>query len=186
MTKFKFFLNIILSMIVLGLIGWNLSDSNQSKVSIMIDDNQPNYKIGNAITHIYAQNGKLAYKLITDETFYFSSNKISLFINPLVTTYDRKNIPIWTIHANRAKLTNNNILYLYGNVQLNNLNATSDIKQILTENIIVNLITQDISSNHKVVIIGIGLRSVGMKMRGNIKTYTAELIEDVKTYYRIP
>lgn len=186
MSKFNFWLNIILTMIVLALIGWNLADFNQSKAPAMIENSQPNYQTANAVTHVYDPMGKLAYKLITDETHHFSSSKISWFINPVLTTYDTKSIPTWAIRANKAKLTSDNMLYLYGNVQVNSLNPTSDLQQILTENAIVNLITQDVSSNDKVTVIGIGLRSVGMKMRGNMRTHTAELIEDVKTYYEIP
>lgn len=186
MSKFKIWLNIILTLIVLALIGWNLADFNQSKAPLMFDNSQPNYQIGHAITHVYDPLGKLAYKLTTDETHHFSSNKISWFINPVLTTYDTKSIPTWSIRANKAKLTSDNMLYLYGNVQVNSLNSTSDLQQILTENATVNLITQDVSSDDKVTVIGIGLRSVGMKMRGNMRTRTAELMEDVKTYYEIP
>ncbi|MGP1924776.1 MAG: LPS export ABC transporter periplasmic protein LptC [Arsenophonus sp. NEOnobi-MAG3] len=186
MSKFKFCLNIILILIVLWLIGCNLADFNQSKAPFMLDNSQPNYQTGNTITHTYDSIGKLAYKLITDKTHHFSNKKITWFINPVLTTYDRNSIPTWAIRANKAKLTNDNILYLYGNVQVNSLNPTSDLQQILTENAIVNLITQDVFSDDKVTIIGIGLRSVGMRIRGNMRTHTAELIENVKTYYEIP
>ncbi|MFP3028915.1 MAG: LPS export ABC transporter periplasmic protein LptC [Arsenophonus sp.] len=186
MKKFKFYINIMLILIVLWLIGWNLSDFNQLKAPIMLDNSQPNYQIGNTITHTYDSIGKLAYKLITDKTQHFSNKKISWFINPVLTTYDTNHIPTWTIRANKAKLTNDNILYLYGNVQVSGLNPTSDLKQIFTEKAIINLITQDFFSDNKVTVIGIGLRSVGMRIRGNMKTHTAELIENVKTYYEIP
>lgn len=186
MSKFKFWLNIILTLIVLALIGWNLADFNQSKAPAVVDNSQPNYQTGNAITHVYNPMGKLAYKLITDDTHHFSSNKTSWFINPVLTAYDPKSIPTWAVRSNKAKLTNDNMLYLYGNVQVNSLNPTSNLQKILTENAIVNLINQDVSSDDKVTVIGIGLRSVGMKMRGNMRTHTAELIEDVKTYYEIP
>ncbi|MGP1956686.1 MAG: LPS export ABC transporter periplasmic protein LptC [Arsenophonus sp. NC-PE1-MAG3] len=186
MSKLKFWLNIILIMIVLVLIGWNLADFNQAKAPVILDNSQPNYQTRNAITHVYDPIGKLTYKLITDEIRHFSSDKISWLINPVLTTYNTNSIPSWIVRANKAKLTNNNMLYLYGNVQINNLNSTSDLQQILSENAIVNLTTQDVSSDDKVTVIGIGLRSVGMKIRGNMITHTAELIENVKTYYEIP
>ncbi|MGP1939419.1 MAG: LPS export ABC transporter periplasmic protein LptC [Arsenophonus sp. ET-DL9-MAG3] len=187
MKKVKFYINIILILIVLVLIGINLANFNQSKTLAIIDvnDNQPNFKIGKAITHIYTPTGKLIYKLIMDEMHRFSKNKTSLFINPILMTYETEDVPTWVIRANKAKLMNDNMLYLYGNVQVNSLNSSSNLRQILTENAIINLITKDVSSNSKVTIIGIGLRSVGMKMYGNMKTYTAELIKDVKTYYEV-
>ncbi|MGP1958475.1 MAG: LPS export ABC transporter periplasmic protein LptC [Arsenophonus sp. NC-CH8-MAG3] len=186
MSKLKFWLNIILILIVLVLIGWNLADFNQAKAPIILDCSQPNYQTRYAITHVYDPIGKLTYKLITDETHHFSSNKISWLINPVLTTYNTNNVPTWAVRANKAKLTNDNMLYLYGNVQINSLNPTSYLQEIFTENAIVNLTTQDVSSDDKVTVIGIGLRSVGMKMRSNMIMHTAELIEDVKTYYEIP
>ncbi|MGP1947669.1 MAG: LPS export ABC transporter periplasmic protein LptC [Arsenophonus sp. NC-PG7-MAG3] len=185
MIKLKFWLNIILILIALVLVGRKLADFNQAKTPVILNNSQPNYQTRNAITHVYDPIGKLTYKLITDETHHFSTNKISWFINPVLTTYNINSIPTWAIRANKAKLTNNNILYLYGNVQINSLNPSSDLQQILTENAIVNLTTQDVSSDDKVMVIGIGLCSVSMKMRGNMITHTAELIENVKTYYEI-
>ncbi|MGP1928512.1 MAG: LPS export ABC transporter periplasmic protein LptC [Arsenophonus sp. NC-WZS1-MAG3] len=186
MSKLKFLLNIILILIILVLIGWKLADFNQAKAPVIINNSQPNYQTRNAITHVYDPIGKLIYKIITDETYHFSNNKISWFINPVLTIYNINSIPTWAVRANKAKLTNDNMLYLYGNVQINSLNSTSDLQQILTENAIVNLTTQDVSSDDKVTVIGIGLCSVSMKMRGNMITHTAELIEDVKTYYEMP
>ncbi|MDT9587254.1 MAG: LPS export ABC transporter periplasmic protein LptC [Candidatus Arsenophonus melophagi] len=186
MSACKFWFNIILIIMVLALIGWNLVDFHQQKLPTMINNNQSNYQIGHAVTHVYDPMGKLAYKLITDETQYFSSNKSSFFINPVLTRYDTKSIPSWRICAKSATLTNDNMLYLHANVQVNNLNPTSDLQQILTENAIINLMTQDVSCNKKVTIIGLGFRSVGMQMQGNMKTHSIELIENVKTYYKIP
>ncbi|MGP1946509.1 MAG: LPS export ABC transporter periplasmic protein LptC [Arsenophonus sp. ER-LPS3-MAG3] len=183
--KNKIWVNVILTVIVLILIGLNSSKFNTSIKYIVIDRSQPNYQISNSITHIYTAIGKLSYKLITDEIHQFSKNKISWFINPILTTYDIMGTPIWAIRANKAKLTNTDMLYLYGNVQLNILNSNSDLQKILMENATFNLITQDFLSNNKVTIIGIGLRSVSMKMHGNMRTNTAELIKDVETYYEI-
>ncbi|AMA65005.1 Lipopolysaccharide export system protein LptC [Candidatus Arsenophonus lipoptenae] len=186
MNRFKLCLNIILTIIILSLIGWNLSSFNQSSTSIIINKNQPNYQTGNAVMHLFNPKGKLDYKLIIDKFYYFSSDKISFFINPILTIYNIKKIPTWTIRANKAKLINDNMLYLYGDIQINNLNINSELKKILMEEGIINLLTRDISSNNQVTIIGRGLKSIGMKMLGNINTNTAELIEDVKTYYEIP
>ncbi|WP_323159353.1 LPS export ABC transporter periplasmic protein LptC, partial [Pseudomonas marginalis] len=65
------------------------------------------------------------------------------------------------------------------------LSKDSQIQRISTQSAIVNLTTQDVSSEDKVTIIGLGLKSVGMKMRGNLRNRTAELIDDVNTHYEI-
>lgn len=49
----------------------------------------------------------------------------------------------------------------------------------------MNLITQDVASDDEVTLFGIGFTSEGMRMRGNLRDKTAELIEKVKTSYEI-
>lgn len=78
------------------------------------------------------------------------------------------------------------MLYLYGDVQIDSLTDDSQLQRISTENAIADLDTQDVSSDDEVTIIGVGLKSVGLKMRGNLREKRAELIEQVNTYYEIP
>ncbi len=60
--------NVILSLVVLGLIGWNLagndSDSAEDKV---INDGQPNYQTDDSVTFVYNPTGNLAYKLVSEK-----------------------------------------------------------------------------------------------------------------------
>ncbi len=95
--------------------------------------------------------------------------------------YNEAGEPTWTVKAFKARLTNDRILYLYSDVQVDSLTKESQIQRITTESAVVNLTTQDVSSDDKVTIIGHGLTC--MKMKGNLRTKTAELIEDVKTHY---
>ncbi|MGT3563413.1 LPS export ABC transporter periplasmic protein LptC, partial [Escherichia coli] len=81
---------------------------------------------------------------------------------------------------------NSKMLYLYGDVQIDSLTDDSQLQRISTENAIADLDTQDVSSDDEVTIIGVGLKSVGLKMRGNLREKRAELIEQVNTYYEIP
>lgn len=78
------------------------------------------------------------------------------------------------------------MLYLYGDVQIDSLSDDSQLQRISTDNAVANLDTQDVSSDDEVTIIGVGLKSVGLKMRGNLREKRAELIEKVNTYYEIP
>ncbi|WMY94748.1 MAG: LPS export ABC transporter periplasmic protein LptC [Arsenophonus sp.] len=185
MQTSKVFLNIILIFIILTIIGWNFSNLNKLTEPIIVDKYQPSYQIINSITHIYDHSGKLVYKLITNKTYYFSDKKSSYFIKPVLTIYNTKSIPTWKITADQAKLTDDNILYLHGNVKINSLNKNSNLKYILMKNSTINLTTQDVISNDRVIIIGNDFKTVSMKMHGNIKKQIAELNENVKTYYEI-
>ena len=68
---------------------------------------------------------------------------------------------------------------------VNSLTTTSQLEKIKTDNAEINLITQDISSDDQVTLYGANFTSEGMKMRGNLRSKTAKLIEKVKTYYEV-
>ena len=184
MSNSKKWLIIILSLIVLGLIGWNLAGNDTVNVTgNVINDGQPNYQTDDSVTFAYNPAGDLAYKLVADKIDNYTGNKVTWFSKPVLTTYNDAGIPTWTISSFKARLTNENVLYLYSDVQVNSLTKESQLQRITTESAVVNLTTQDVSSNDKVTIIGQGLNSTGLKMKGNLRTKTAELIEDVKTHY---
>ncbi|MEX0445870.1 LPS export ABC transporter periplasmic protein LptC [Xenorhabdus sp. SGI246] len=191
MSRTQSWLIAILTLIVLALIGWNLSNSNQDTSSPILDDSYPTYQTEEAITFVYDPGGKLAYKLVADDVKNYTETKLTWFTKPVLTTFDANSSstspkPTWTVRANKAKLTHDDMLYLYGDVQVDSLNNTSQLQKITTDNATVNLVTQDVASDDKVTLEGVGLQSVGMRMRGNLRDKTAELIEKVSTRYEIP
>ncbi|MBE8596943.1 LPS export ABC transporter periplasmic protein LptC [Xenorhabdus sp. BG5] len=191
MSKIQSWLIAILALIALALIGWNFSNVNDDASSAIVDDGYPTYQTQEAITFVYDPEGKLTYKLVADDVKNYTETKLTWFTNPVLTTFDPNGTPgtpiaTWTVRANKAKLTQDKMLYLYGDVQVDSLNDASQLQRITTDNAIVNLTTQDVASDDRVTLIGVGLKSVGMKMRGNLRNKTAELIEKVTTQYEIP
>ncbi len=191
MSKIRSWLIAILTLIALALIGWNLSNVNDEASLPIVDDGYPNYQTQEAITFVYDPEGKLSYKLVADDVKNYTKTKQTWFTNPVLTTFDPNGapgapIPTWTVRSNQAKLTNDNTLYLYGDVQVDSLTDASQLQRITTDNATVNLTTQDVASDNRVTLTGVGLKSVGMKMRGNLRNKTAELIEKVTTQYEIP
>ena len=107
------------------------------------------------------------------------------FDNPVMTTYDENKVPTWSVRGDKAKLTNDRMLYLYGHVEVNSLTKDTQLERIKTDNAQINLTTQDVTSDDQVTLYGRSFNSTGMKMRGNLRKKTAELIEKVKTSYEI-
>ncbi|CDG19215.1 MULTISPECIES: LPS export ABC transporter periplasmic protein LptC [Xenorhabdus] len=191
MSKIQSWLITILALIALALIGWNLSNVNDDTSSAIVDDGYPTYQTQEAVTFVYDPAGKLTYKLVADDVKNYTETKLTWFTNPVLTTFDPNGAPgtpiaTWTVRANKAKLTHDQMLYLYGDVQVDSLTDASQLQRITTDNATVNLTTQDVASDDRVTLIGVGLKSVGMKMRGNLRNKTAELIEKVTTQYEIP
>lgn len=102
-----------------------------------------------------------------------------------MTTFDTNKAPTWSIKADKAKLTNDRMLYLYGHVEVDALSADSQLRKITTDNAQINLVTQDVTSDDMVTLYGTTFNSSGLKMRGNLRSKNAELIEKVRTSYEI-
>lgn len=184
MSRTKRWVIIFLAISAIVLIGANITGKDNDE-PVVVDNNEPTYTTEQALTRVYNLNGALNYRLVTENVEHFAADSISWFTKPVMTQYDEHKLATWEIHADRAKLTRDRMLYLYGNVVVSALTPDSQLRKITTDNASINLITQDISSDDMVTLYGTSFNSSGMKMRGNLRQKTAQLIEKVKTSYEI-
>ncbi|WP_312211969.1 LPS export ABC transporter periplasmic protein LptC [Pseudescherichia sp.] len=184
MSKTRRWVIILLSLAVLVLIGVNLTDRDDDG-QVTINNSDPTYRSEHTDTVVYSPEGALNYRLIAQHVEYFSDQAVSWFTQPVLTTFDENKVPTWSIRSDKAKLTDDRMLYLYGNVEVNALTAESQLRKITTDNAQINLITQDVTSNDLVTLYGTTFNSSGLKMRGNLRSKNAELIEKVRTSYEI-
>ncbi|MBJ7222482.1 MULTISPECIES: LPS export ABC transporter periplasmic protein LptC [unclassified Brenneria] len=185
MSKTKRWLTALLALLALILIGWNVADQEGQSPPEQQDTAVPVYTSEKTTTQVYSPAGKLSYRLVSDKAEYFSDEQLSWFTTPVATLFNEQGTATWSVRADRAKLTKDRMLYLYGHVEVNSLTNDSQLERIKTDNAQVNLVTQDVSSDDEVTLYGASFTSNGMKMRGNLREKTAELIEKVKTSYEI-
>ena len=184
MSKTRRWVIILLALTALVLIGLNLADKDDTS-QYVANANDPTYQSEHTDTVVYSPEGALSYRLIAEHVEYFSDQALSWFTRPVLTTFDTNKVPTWSIKADKAKLTNDRMLYLYGHVEINALTEDAQLRKITTDNAQVNLITQDVASADLVTLYGTSFNSSGLKMRGNLRSKTAELIEKVRTSYEI-
>ncbi|EJS91744.1 hypothetical protein AAUPMC_01897, partial [Pasteurella multocida subsp. multocida str. Anand1_cattle] len=77
-----------------------------------------------------------------------------MYLFELETENQLSNKENWKASANKAILTKENMLYLEGNVVVESLLSPSRLQRVETESAVINLSTQDISSEHAVKIYG--------------------------------
>ncbi|WP_395300853.1 LPS export ABC transporter periplasmic protein LptC [Enterobacter sp. ECC-175] len=184
MSKTRRWVIILLTLVALILIGVNLADRDDSQTEV-VNTSEPTYKSDHSDTVVYSPEGALNYRLIAQHVEYFSDDSVSWFTQPIMTTFDTDKVPTWSIKADKAKLTNDRMLYLYGHVEVNALTPDAQLRKITTDNAQINLVTQDVTSQDLVTLYGTTFNSSGMKMRGNLRSKNAELIEKVRTSYEI-
>ena len=162
MSKTRRWIIILLSLVALVLIGVNLADRDDTQTEV-INNTDPTYKSDHSDTVVYSPEGALNYRLIAQHVEYFSDDGVSWFTQPVMTTFDKDKVPTWSIKSDRAKLTNDRMLYLYGHVEVNALTADSQLRKITTDNAQINLVTQDVTSQDLVTLYGTTFNSSGLR-----------------------
>ncbi|MDO4430546.1 MAG: LPS export ABC transporter periplasmic protein LptC [Lonepinella koalarum] len=183
---------VILSVIALCLLTWfyTLNQKDEDLSSLIKKDEQPEYVGHNMQTLVYSPTGQKQYQATAKQVEYFQQDGRTHFILPDVLLFEitsekSQQKHSWTLRADKAVLTKDNMLYLSGNVIAQSLVNDSKLQRVETQQATVNLKTQDITSDQAVKINGLNFTSTGLKLVGNLQQQTATLKEQVKTYYEI-
>lgn len=185
--------NIVLVVIALGLLAWyySLSQQDESVLSARIQtSDSPDYVANRMETTLYSVDGRKQYVATADQVEYFQQNGDTVFKFPVVylfeTAKDSNNlVRSWKLSADQAKIDNNKILYLDDNVAIESLLPESKIHSLKTSSAVVNLTTQDITSDTMVSVVGQSFTTTGKRLVGNLRQQVATLKEQVKTHYEI-
>ena len=184
-------LNIILAVIALGLLAWfySLNKEDGSLKDLIKTADSPEYVGQKMSTTVYSPTGKKQYLATSAKVEHYTSDGHTDFQQPVVLLLDieiqNTDKESWKLSADKARLTKDNMLYLDGNVIAQSLSAQSRLQRIETQRAVVNLTTQDISSDQMVKLNGQNFNSTGLKLTGNLQQQVATLKEQVKTYYEV-
>lgn len=176
---------IFLTLVVAILLGRNIFYQNDETQNSKMNPDQPTYVMTTSKSLVYSSDGQLNYQLISGQASFYEADQLSWFKTPVLTVYDQDNTPIWQLQADRARLTQNKLLYLYDHVVLDALSKDTRLQRVTTNSAVIDLTTQDINSDDEVILTGQGFTSTGLKLRGNLQNRTARLLEKVNTSYEI-
>ena len=175
---------IILLILIIGIYyRYQIDDSASIASSNTNSLNTPIYQSDDMITNVYDLSGNMVYKIESNKVRHFDNTENTDFDLPNVTLYDQDHAATWHIKAKRATLTNDKLIYLYQDVVLTNLTPESQLQQVLTDNAVVDLKTQLVTSDDPVKIKGIGFFSTGIGLIGDLREKTANILENIKTFY---
>lgn len=180
--------NAILVIIVLILTAWFYSLNQSKTITLQKDNTIPDYTSENVLTKVFFNTGDIQYSAAAKRIEYFLDKAETLFFQPDVFVYTNNNQTTeksWHLSADKATLLGKDQLKLEGNVQIENLQKEAKFDSITTQSTLVNLITQDISSDTMVQIKGKNFITSGRKLVGNLRNQVATIQEQVKTQYEI-
>ena len=179
--------NLICFLLLILIIGVYYSYQTEDSITIAPSKanspDTPIYQSDDMTTNVYDLSGTMVYKIESSKVKHFDNTENTDFDLPNVTLYDQEHAATWHIQAKRAMLTNDKLIYLYKDVVLTNLTPDSQLQQVLTDNAVVDLKTQLVTSDDPVKIKGIGFFSTGTGLVGNLREKTANILENIKTFY---
>ncbi|KAE9525345.1 LPS export ABC transporter periplasmic protein LptC [Testudinibacter aquarius] len=185
--------NIVLVVIALALLAWYYSLNQQDNVDLAAriqNSGSPDYIANQMETTLYSLDGRKQYVATADEVEYFQTQGDTLFKAPVVYLFEAsKNsdnlVRSWRLSADQAKISKDKILYLNDNVSIQSLLPESKIHSLQTSSAVVNLTTQDITSDTMVSVVGQSFTTTGKSLSGNLRQQIATLKEQVQTHYEI-
>jgi len=177
---------ILLIILITSIYYYQRDESPSNNIDVVDLSKQPIYQSDRMETTIYAPTGKLSYKIIANTVKRFDNTGETLFESPDITLYNNNGIKTWHILAKNATLTRDKLLYLNEQVVLINLLPNSQLHKIITDNAKADLTTQMVTSSDQVTIEGTNFSSTGIGLLGNLHDKTADILENVKTYYNTP
>lgn len=179
-------LNLILLLVTLTLGGWfyylNFDDKRSDLSNLIKKEGEAEY-IGNRIrTEVYNLKGLPQYSATAEEVKHFEESELTEFYAPLLELFDQeRSFKQWKIVADYAELSKDKMLLLKGNVIIESLDPTSRLQRIESDRLLIDLHTQDITTDSQVISYGQGFHSTGYGLEGNLKKQVAKLAHDVKT-----
>lgn len=193
--------NVILGVIALCALGWfySLHNAEPDLQHLVKTENSPDYIGDKMETTVFSPEGKKQYLALSDKVEHYVSDEHTDFTSPLVYLYNTPTeeqakptqekallaAQSWKLSARKATLTKDQMLYLEGDVVAQSLEPASRLQRVETQAAVVNLKTQDITSDTTVKINGQNFNSTGLKLVGNLRQQVATLKEQVKTYYEV-
>lgn len=179
-------LTLALLFIVALLGGWYYSlqeKENNGLDALIKKEGQAEYVGHKLSTTVYSLAGTKQYFAQADEIKRYETTEKTEFTKPLIELFSEENgSKQWKMSADFAQVSKEKMLHLTGNVKLNALDPSSRLQQISTDTLTVDLTTQDISTESKVVSVGSGFTTTGIGLKGNLKQQVATLQKEVKSY----
>lgn len=141
--------------------------------------------IDDIIINVYNTEGKIYLRIISSVAKYYENSRVIQFLNPSILVLNKENIVIWQITCDKGLLKNNTTLFLNGCVCINRILNGKYFQSILTNQALINLIDQYVTTNTVTIIHGCCFYSIGSKMYFSFKTKKIKLFGNIYTQYEV-
>lgn len=147
---------------------------------------QPDFVAEGLLTSIFNPQGKLEHRIESTRMAHYSVVGLTELTRPTyVTTIvdDEGNSQVWQLRADKGSYYNDERLLLEDNVRITNQDDEAFVQAMETEYLMVQMATQEVTTDHPVLIYGPQFEVRGLGLRANFQAQQMELTEHVQTVY---
>ncbi len=173
---------LLLSALIYGIIEWRSASIKQD--TLIVDQKRPDFIAEKLHTKIYNNLGQLSYTIQAERMEHYADLAVSYFELPNYTLYPKKEGKAWKLSAKEATLFKDNSVELKTQVQIRATEIDSLIKEIHCKAIALDLKTNIISSEQRVVVVGKDFTMYGSGLIFNLNTKQMTLTKHERTIYK--
>lgn len=172
----------ILSILAYGLIQWKTSEKTQDQIidGELISD----FIAENLRSSIYSETGQRTHQIQADRMEHYPTLQLTRFELPFYTLYPKNSTPPWHVSAQEATLHKTNNVLLEDNVTISATEVDSFIERIECKTLTLDLNTNIITTDQKIIIYGKGFTIYGSGLMIDLNTTQMTLKTHDKTIYQ--
>ncbi|MCC5855830.1 MAG: LPS export ABC transporter periplasmic protein LptC [Idiomarina sp.] len=186
--NFRTWLIILLVGLTAVLLLWQPWDEQPDVISDIGTEQQiPDFTAEGLVTRIYESDGMLTHQIRAEHMAYFGQLRLTELQAPVYIS-NLRDMPVgagelWQVKARKGRFINEEKLELIDDVEITNLSEIGYIRNISTDYLAINIVTQEMYTDSAVLITGPQFIVRGIGLRVNLETQQLELIEHVRTTY---
>jgi len=173
---------LLLSALIYGIIEWRSASIEEN--TLIVDEQRPDFIAEKLQSKIYSELGKLSHTIEAERMEHYSDLAVSYFELPNYTLYPQKEGQPWKVSAQEATLYKDNRVELKSQVQIKATEADSLIKEIRCKTIALDLKTNIITSEQRVVVVGKDFTMYGSGLIIDLNTKQMTLTKHERTIYK--
>ena len=165
-----------------GLTEWR--NANKKPTDAIDSDLAPDFIAESLKSAIYNPEGTLSHEIEADRMEHYTELEFTHFELPNYTLYPKKSGSPWQVSAKEATLYNNNRVVLKNTIRITSTEKDFLIQEVHGKTLELDLTTNIISSNQKVIVYGKNFTMYGTGLIIDINTTQMTLTEHDKTTFK--
>lgn len=144
---------------------------------------KPDFTAQGLYMRVYNQDGELVHRIAADKMTHYSPIGLTELSRPVYVVHTQNQQSNWQVIAEQGSFYDDKTLVLERDIQINSLGDEDFMDRVETSYLIIDTLTETMSTEQPVTIFGKQFTMRGEGMTANLRTQVLELTNHVETIY---